>query len=628
MRISLKTLAIFWVLLLAIIGGLLYNAYSKFKADAFIAVLTEQVQKNYPGAKLNVGKIAYRFSLDFNLKLQDVHLRRSDKLLGSIKEIELKVPWWLLLVNKGNARINLSDLDVYVDQDEVPKISEVTPEDTATASEVVKISVPSYFAETRFTLRAKNISLRDINSSRRYFTISKLLVREFQYGKNTAFEVNVPIEINLKKAKYRSELWLFGDVTPEVNEWKLNFRGEFRTREINDKSQLEDLVINGNMSFIPNALSMNSAIELLHDRDSIGKGNVVANQDSITVDVNFVKLPLSYFNSLYETSKNPYLVNPVGNAAGNVIFKRRFDTSKADVTAKLEFPAPINLNSESEVLGKWSVDIQNRHWEVAFNSNKGDVSFLRKSDIDLSKNQVQSFSEKLSFTGVELEKSITSVQGLETFLKENSTSQFASEVSFKKCYVGEEVYDGLFIYGVADKEKFYKSELKSEKGSFKMDFQQARDLKHSLELKAISFSWLSSFGFAEPYFHANSGVISGQMQGQWTDQWESGIWKVKLTGENLVQKEGKFTEFFEKTFSYFERDVKNTKKDILELTVKNSVINVIGFSENMEGETAKVSGTLSSKQKSSLEFQIPKNKKFRPIVKEVIEPYWMQKEEI
>src|SRR5690606_19259172 len=123
----------------------------------------------------------------------------------------------------GNARINISELDIYVDQDEVPKISEVTPEDTATATEVVKISIPSYFAETRFTLRARNVAIRDINSTRRFFTISKLLVREFQYGKNTAFEVNVPIEINLKKAKYRSDHWLFVDVTSATNEWQLNF---------------------------------------------------------------------------------------------------------------------------------------------------------------------------------------------------------------------------------------------------------------------------------------------------------------------------------------------------------------------------------------------------------------------
>lgn len=117
MRISLKVIGVLWLGLFLIIGGLLFNAYSKLKPETFIALLTEQVQKNYPGAKLNVGKINYRFSLDFNLNLQNIHLRRSGKLLGSIGEIELKVPWWLLLFNRGNAQINLKKLDIYIDHE-------------------------------------------------------------------------------------------------------------------------------------------------------------------------------------------------------------------------------------------------------------------------------------------------------------------------------------------------------------------------------------------------------------------------------------------------------------------------------------------------------------------------------
>src|SRR5690606_36740437 len=270
----------------------------------------------------------------------------------------------------------------------------VTPEDTAVASEVVKVSVPSYFAETRFTLRAKNIAIRDINSTRRFFTISKLLVREFQYGKNTAFELNVPIEINLKKAKYRSDLWLFGDVTPEINEWKLNFRGEFRTREINDRSQLEDLVINGNMNFLLSTISMNSEIELQHEKESIGRGTVSANQDDLTIQVDFSKLPLSYLSSLYEVSKNPYLVITQGNANGGLIYKKHFESNKVDVNSKLEFTGPINLHSGIEIPGKWRVEVQNKNWDVSFISQRNDIQFSRKSDVDLASGETTKYEEE------------------------------------------------------------------------------------------------------------------------------------------------------------------------------------------------------------------------------------------
>ena len=48
--------------------------------------------------------------------------------------------------------------------------------------------------------------------------------------------------------------------------------------------------------------------------------------------------------------------------------------------------------------------------------------------------------------------------------------------------------------------------------------------------------------------------------------------------------------------------------------------------ENLE--SAKITGSLSPKQKSTLTLSYPKNKKFKPLKKEVIEVYWMQKEEI
>lgn len=625
MRISLKTLAIFWILLLAIIGGLLYNAYSKFKADAFIAVLTEQVQKNYPGAKLNVGKIAYKFSLDFNLKLQEVYLRRSGKLLGSIKEIELKVPWWLLVVNKGNARINISDLDIYVDQNEVPKITDVTPEDTATASEVVKISVPSYFAETRFTLRAKNIAIRDINSTRRFFTISKLLVREFQYGKNTAFELNVPIEINLKRAKYRSELWLFGDVTPEINEWKLNFRGEFRTREINDRSQLEDLVINGRMNFLLSSISMSSEIDLQHEKESIGKGTVVANQDNLTIQVDFSKLPLSYLSSLYEVSKNPYLVIPQGDASGSLVYKKHFENNRADVNSKLEFPGPISLGLGNELPGKWTITILNKHWEIGFVSQKNDVQFIRKSEVELSSNEIKKYEEELSFSGLELENTIPAITNLGQFVKEPASLDYQTVINFKKCYIGEDVYDGSFRYGHSQDEKFYLGDLKSENAALSLKFLEKNE-KKNFELKANKFSWSSAYNFLSPFFIADSGVVTTQIQGDWASAWDLGTWKFKMQGNDLMNEKGAVPDFFEKSFNYFDQIVRDANQISLDGYVKNNVINFTAIAQNEKKEDVKVSGNLSSKQKSQLEFIIGK-KKIRPETKEIIEPYWMQKEE-
>src|SRR5262245_15241790 len=148
MRVSFKILAFMWLGLLIIIGGLLYNAYSSLKPETFIALLRTQVEKNYPGAKLDVGNIDYRFSLDFNLNLKDLQLRRSGKLLATVGKIELKVPWWLLIINRGNAQINLSSLNIYVDHHAEHEIKTSSP---GTSNNIIKVTLPNYLADARYT---------------------------------------------------------------------------------------------------------------------------------------------------------------------------------------------------------------------------------------------------------------------------------------------------------------------------------------------------------------------------------------------------------------------------------------------------------------------------------------------
>ncbi len=99
--------------------------------------------------------------LDFNLNLQEINLRQSGKLLGSIGEVELKVPWWLLLFNRGNAQINLTNLDIFIDHEDHLIVKEKKVEKAA-ASNTIKINLPAYLADAKYTLRAKGVSIRDV----------------------------------------------------------------------------------------------------------------------------------------------------------------------------------------------------------------------------------------------------------------------------------------------------------------------------------------------------------------------------------------------------------------------------------------------------------------------------------
>lgn len=623
MRMSLKVIAGLWLGLLLIIGGLLFNAYSKLKPETFIALLTEQVQKNYPGAKLNVGKISYRFSLDFNLNLQNIHLRRSGKLLGSIGEVELKVPWWLLLMNRGNAQINLSKLDIFVDHIDTHSVKE---KPANPSPELIKVSLPAYLSEAKFTLRAKEVSVRDIHNARRYFMVSKLLVREFQYGKNSAFELNIPISIKHNDVQYSSDLWLFGDVTPDPAQWKLNYRGEFRTRESNDKFQIEDLVIDGKSSFIPSSLGITSDFNLLIEKTLVGKGQFKASQENLNVNLDFNKLPINYFGFVYDQIRNPYLTKFEGEAAGAVKFTKNFDTSVASVNGKLAFDGDFHLTEKDTIPGKWQVGFQDARWEVSFMSPKGEASFFRRSVMDMKRNVITQYNEELGFSGLDLNLTLAPVMPLAKFISEIPSSYYTTSISYSKCLQGDKILDGNFRYGLAPDQKFYQGELKDEKSSMTITFSNKNN-QSGADIVFNKFKFNEHVHIFTPLFTTADAVVDGKVEGRWSESWISGQWLINLKFNELHGPKGKITDFISKTTSFFEVDAKTFKKQSLNVSGKNNVLTLNSLM--LEGtESAKINGSLSTKQKSILTLTYPKNKKFKALKKEVLEPYWMQKEEI
>lgn len=625
MKFNFKSVIALWIVLLLIIGGLLYNAYSKLRPDTFIALLTEQVQKNYPGTELVVGKVSYRFSLDFNLHLEEIHARRAGKLLGSIGEVELKVPWWLLLTHRGNAQINLSNLDIYVDHEITEDSAEEAAEAVSSASKSIQVTLPEYLVDAKFTLRAKNISVKDINNARRYFTLSKILVREFQYGKNSAFELNIPISISHNETHLTSDLWLFGDVTPEAQEWKLNFRGEFRTKESSDKFQIDDLVIDGSASFAPSSFNIRSDLSLLVDKDKIGTGQLTANEEKLNLTMSFGRLPLNYFSFIYEEIKNPYLENLEGEAFGSIKFDKVFKNELASVTGKLTFDGALFLSKEFSPVGKWALNFVDSKWDMSFMSPKGEASFFRRFVVDMKKNVVTQYVEELGFSGLDLAQTIKPIISLSKFAKDQNTSYYNSTVSYKKCKLNDQYYDGNFKYGSSPDQKFFQGELIHANTDLKFSYLD-RSSVHSLEVTANQFQWNEAFKFFSPYLDMKQGLVNGKIQGKWSEDWEAGEWLMQMDYQNLEGAQGTVPDFITKTGSFFEVNAANSKQQNHQISVKNNLITINSLM--LTGtEPVKVTGTLSKKQKSFLTATFPKSKKPK-VKKEIIEPYWTQKEEL
>lgn len=623
MRLSTKVILWAWVGLFVILGSLVFSAYTKLNPDSLVQLLNKQVQRSYPGSNLTVAKIDYGFSLDFKLTLSTLTLTKGEKTLASANEVQLKVPWWLILINRGNAQVNINNLVVFVSSGQSTGVPQIKAPSAPAPSTKVEIDIPKYLLDAQYTLRAKNISVKELDGDRRFFTLSKLLVREFQYGKNSAFELNIPISITHKNKKYTSDLWLFGDITPSLNSWSLNYRGEFKTKETSEGFQFDDLVIDGKSVFNPATIDLASTLDLSVERKKVGTGNITAKADRFELNLKFSQFPMDFLNLIGEEIKNPYWPKDEGVAEGEVNFSRNYNLENATaLSAKLHFPGPFTLGPDHQILGLWHLSFENEKWETSFITPKREVSFFRRAVLDFSRSQVSQYSQEIEFNGYDLEGSMLSIHPLSELWKEETQPYHSTFVSLKNCLYGDKVVSGSFRYGISPYEKFYQGELQQDQTKMNLKYL-AKPTSQKFEAEFVKFSWMPFYNFLAPVFTASEGIVNGKVEGSWSNHWSEGTWLFKLAADQLKEPQGEFVAFNQNILNYFNLDASAYLKRSWNGSASGKTIRVNSFV--LDGaDPASISGNLSTlpKVKSYLTLTYPKNKKWKPVKKEVTEVFW------
>lgn len=619
MRISYRIILIIWILLFAALGVLIYTTYSRLQPETFVTLLKEQVEKNYPGAVVKIGKMDYRPALDLSLSFKEIEITRPEGKLGSIGELEVRVPWWLLITDRGNAQININRLEVFLSEDEEEALK--TPSAPDKSSKKIKVALPEYMAHAKYTLRAKDIMIRDSRDSRRNFALSKLLVKEFQYGKNSAFELNLPIEINHNKAKFTSELWLFGDVTPDKEQWRLNFRGEFRTRDLTDKSDLEDLAIDGKADFKPAELNIFSTMSFLIERQKVGEGKITADNSELSIALDFTAFPLEYLGIFSEELKNPYLPALSGPSTGMVRFKRNLREDEAvELESHFNFDGIFPLDTDHTYAGKWQFSFSDSKWETSFITPKSEVSFFRRSIIDVPRGEVVQFIEEIGFSGVEINPAMKGQMTLPQFRTLVFPHYYSTKISLKNCLLGESKISGSLFHGYSPHERFYQLDLEGA-GTLKFNYL-FKDTTENLSFEASKFRWTSGYKFFEPVFVAEEGEISGKLDGNWIGLWNQGTWLSSLKFTGLKSPQGDLSTFVQKFWSEFAVDTSAFPDQTWNASIKNSVLTLSALTT--EGaDPAKITGSVApAPRRSHLTLIYPKNKKWKPVRKELPEFTW------
>lgn len=621
MRISFKIIILIWVLLFTALGVIVYMTYSRLQPETFVSLLKEQIEKNYPGSTVKIGAMDYRPALDLSLSFRNIEITRPEGKLGSIGELEVRVPWWLLISDRGNAQINLTRLEVFVNHSEEEDSVPEAAASTSRSRSKIKVVLPDYMARARYTLRAKDIMIRDAKDSRRNFALSKLLVKEFQYGKNSAFELNLPIEINHNKAKFTSELWLFGDLTPEKDQWKLNFRGEFKTRDLTDKSDLEDLAIDGKADFRPGELDLNSTISFLIERQKVGTGKIVADKSELSLDFEFTAFPLEYLSIFSEELQNPYLPALSGPSAGMVRFQRGL---RNEETAKLEsrftFDGSFPLGPNHSYSGKWQFAFSDSKWETSFMTSRSEVSFFRRSIIDVPRGEVVQFIEEIGFSGIEIDPTMNVQMTLPQFRSLVFPHYYSTKVSLTDCIQGETRVSGSLFHGYTPHERFYQLNLKGN-GELNFDYL-LKDGTENLKLNASKFIWSPGYRFFEPVFIAESGIANGKVEGKWKDLWFEGTWLSQLQLNALKSPQGQIVALAQKLWGEFAVDPMASPDQTWNFNLKEKTLTLAPLT--LDGsDPAKMVGSVSpAPKKSHLVLTYPKNKKWKPVRKELPEFTW------
>lgn len=613
MRISFRIILVIWILLFAALGVLFYSTYSRLQPETFVSLLKEQVEKNYPGATVKIGKMDYRPALDLSLSFENIEINRPEGKLGSIGELEVRVPWWLLISDRGNAQININRLEVFLSRDEDESLPE-TPKKANTSSKI-KVSVPEYLAHAKYTLRAKDIMIRDARDSRRNFALSKLLVKEFQYGKNSAFELNLPIEINHNKAKFTSELWLFGDVTPEKDQWRLNFRGEFRTKDLTDKSDLEDLEIDGKADFRPAELNIFSTLTFLIERQKVGDGKIVANKSELSMNFDFTSFPLEYLSIFSEELKNPYLPQLSGPSIGMVRFKRDLKGESVVLESRFTFDGIFPLDTDHTYAGKWQFSFSDSKWETSFITPKSEVSFFRRSIIDVPRGEVVQFIEEIGFRGIDIDPAMNSQMSLPQFRNLEFPHYYSTKVSLSECVQGESKVSGSLFHGFTPNQRFYQVDLKGS-GQLRLDYL-AKDMSENLSVDATQFPWSPGYKFLAPLFQAEAGTFTGKLNGKWANIWNEGTWLTQMKVTGLKAQQGEMISLLQKLWSEFSVDVTTSPDQSWNASIKSNVLNLTSMTID-SADPAKLVGVAAPlPKKSHLILTYPKNKKWKAVRKEL-----------
>lgn len=539
----MKTVLWIWGVLLILIMALGFNAYNHLKPETFIQLAQEELRKNIADAQLIVGEVDYGFSTDFNIKLRNITILKGETHVAKIGEFELKVPWWLLITHKGNAHISIAQVEFLLSGNDVKKITDSSSETEGDKKEI-KIEIPDYLANAEFTLRAKDVFLKNEDASRTYLQLSKLLVREFALGKNSAFEIKLPIWFEYNGQSYSSEVWLFGDMTPAQDKWVFNYTGDFRTKDLDAKINFDDVALEGKIDLHLPLFAIEAQNSFMIEKEEKGSAIFKLNGGEWNLDLDFTALPLEFLSLFEKEIVNDYLTELKAEASGKITLTKKIDHEELFMNGNLSWPGELK-NVQFKENGTWRIVFNNNLWKTSFESAQ--LNFSRENLIAFNETKFLEIKETYQF----IESPFTIVNTFVPALPKLINSEIPTTRIYELVNVikGNDSISGKFDYSSNESSISYSGELKNNVEF--LSFKMIQEDSLAIDFEAKKFKMASGFSLLEPWI-TGEGLLNFKFSGRELDKSQLTQWK--LNGEiELGELRGVIPNSLDEVWNHFNR---------------------------------------------------------------------------
>jgi hypothetical protein len=331
---------------------------------------------------------------------------------------------------------------------------------------------------------------------------------------------------------------------------------------------------------------------------------------------------MDFLNLIGDEIKNPFWKKIEGTGEGEVKFARVFsDENSSSLSAKIHFPGEFALNNDHKMVGHWHLNFENEKWKTSFISTKQELKFERRALLDFSESRISQYHQEINFSGFDLKTALLAVDPITNYMSSNPSAEHTSVVLLTNCLDGDRIIQGAFKYGITPQQNYYQVDLNDEKSKFILNYSFKKI--QTIAMEATAFPWNAGYTFLFPYFSASSGLIEGKLEGKWIGHWSEGTWLVNLKANELQNASGEFISFNQTLWDNFSQDSASAIKRIWQGNADKNTIKITSLVLDST-DPAHLTGVLSTaaKTKSYLTLTYPKNKKWKPVKKDVTDIFW------